>query len=203
LSSVQGVFQRALEQCGKLAPIAGTSGLARKVLQQPSGVVGFAKERAIESLGHPPDGSAGSNRDQNAEGRSGEAAQRTGRHHPRRSDREHADERPGKDKGQRHPDDDADYDDGMPDDEITGAAPEKYRKLHHAIPHNRVRKRKREEIEREDRTNPHPERQSQDLDAAQAAEFDVDHQDEHRQHAHRRTPEHHPRASSRLRWGKE
>ena len=187
---MQGILQRALEHVASWRRSVDSSGLAREVLEQPSGVVGLAKERAIDPLGRPAHGVPGSERHEDAERRASQPAQRACRHDRGRSDPEDPGERPRKDKRERHPDDEADHDDRVADHEVSSAPPEEHRELHHAISDNRIRKGQRQEIEREDRTDPYPERQGQDLTAAEAAELDVGHQDDTES-----TPTPSPRAS--------
>ena len=77
---MQGILQRALEQCRELAPVGGPSGLARKVLEQPASVVGLAKKRAVDSLGRPAHGVPCSERHEDAKRRASQPAQRACRH---------------------------------------------------------------------------------------------------------------------------
>ena len=77
---MQGILQRALEQCRELAPVRRPSGLAREVLEQPTSVVGLTKKRAVDSLGRPAHGVPGSERHEDAERRASQPAQRACRH---------------------------------------------------------------------------------------------------------------------------
>ena len=200
---MQGILQRALEQCRELAPVGGPSGLARKVLEQLASVVGLAKKRAVDSLGRPAHGVPGSERHEDAKRRASQPAQWACRHDRGRFDPEDPGERPRKDKRERHADDAADDHYRVADHDVSSAPPEEDRELHHAISDNRICKGQRQEIEREDGTDPYPERQGQDLTAAEAAGLDVGHQDQYRQHTDSRPPEHHARAPPDLRPGDE
>ena len=191
---VKRLDDRAVDQLGEARAIGGKARLIREHLEQPARIEGTAEEGAVETFGGRLPRALADEREDAAEDRAGDKAERQliARHprqhvHDARETQGHADA-----------DTDRQRDEPAPHQQIPRAAAQQHGDLHRAVLHDGVPERDRDGEERGDRADPEDERQLLRLDFEDARENlqrdDRDQPDEHPEEDHAALPSHVRRA---------